>query len=296
MPSDQPANGPWTVLSTLQWTADYFKRHEIDHARAVAEVLLANVLNCERIDLYLRYDQPLHTDELAQLKLFIKRRINREPEAYIIGYKEFWSLRFKVTPEVLIPRPETECLVESVLALMGDRQGVRILELGVGSGAISVALASEKRAWRYWASDISRSTLELARHNAVHLLEKGQIHFFCGFWLDTVRAASKRFDAIIANPPYIASADMETLAPEIRQYEPHRALDGGSRGLDDLTRIIDAAPHHLLPGGYLILEMGYDQRSAVADLATQTQAYDQIVFSEDYGGHDRVAQLRKNKG
>jgi release factor glutamine methyltransferase len=296
MPSDHLPKALWTLLGALQWTTDYLKRHHIDHARAVAEVLLANVLQCERIDLYLHYDQPLHNDELAQFKTLIKRRVNREPEAYIIGRKEFWSLGFKVTPAVLIPRPETECLVETTLALLGSRDQARILELGTGSGAISVALASEKAGWHLWASDISRPAIELARHNACHLLGQERIHFFRGSWLEPVNPGATRFDAIIANPPYVATADIVSLDAEIRQFEPIGALDGGPHGLNDLARIIDGAAQYLLPGGYAILEMGYDQRAAVEGLATASGAYDQIVFGKDYSGHDRVVQLRKKIG
>lgn len=294
MPSDRSPNGSaWTVLGTLRWTKDYFKQHGIVHARAVAEVLLANVLECERIDLYLRFDKPLHEEELSRFKQQIKRRINREPEAYIIGHKEFWSLGFKVTPAVLIPRPETECLVETALAVLDGKQDARILELGTGSGAISVALASERPGWRHWASDISWPAIDVARHNARQLLDLDRIHFWVGSWLDPVKADTERFDAIISNPPYIATADMETLEPEITTYEPLNALDSGPQGLNDLAHIIDAAPNYLIPGGYVILEMGYDQRAAVQDLAEQTQAYDQIDFFKDYSGHDRVVQLKK---
>lgn len=296
MPSDQtPKSAVWTVLGILQWTADYFQDHQIEHPRAVAEVLLANVLNCERIDLYLRYDQPLHRDELAQFKKWIKRRVNREPEAYIVGYKEFWSLKFKVTSAVLIPRPETECLVETALSLLGHTAEACILELGVGSGAISVALASEKAGWHLWASDISLPAIDLARDNACQILGSDRIHFFAGAWLYAVKADTPQFDAIISNPPYIATADLDTLAPEIRQYEPINALDGGPHGLNDLAHIIDAGPSCLKPGGYLILEMGFDQREGVAELANQAKAYDQIEFVKDYSGHDRVVRLRKKR-
>ncbi len=293
MPNDRPKNGPWTVLGTLQWTTDYFKRWDIAHPRAVAEVLLAHVLDCQRIDLYLRYDQPLQSEELAQFKKLIKRRANREPEAYILGHKEFWSLRFKVSPSVLIPRPETECVVETVLMLLGTNQQVRILELGTGSGAISVALASEKKRWQCWASDVSQPAVELARRNAQRLLGRDGIHFFVGSWLDSISSAGMLFDVIIANPPYIASADIETLAPEIRQFEPRNALDGGARGMNCLSEIFENAVDHLVTGGHLILEMGHDQRPAIEALADEIDAYDEMIIHKDYSGFDRVVQVRK---
>ena len=294
MPSNRPQDGSaWTILGTLEWTADYFKQHNISQARAVAEVLLANVLSCERIDLYLRYDQPLNSNELAQYKKWIKRRVNHEPEAYIIGHKEFWSLRFDVSPAVLIPRPETECLVETTLSLIGHRQAARILELGVGSGAISVALASERSAWRYWASDNSWSAIVLARSNACRLLGEDRVQFFAGDWLESVKAGAKGFDAIIANPPYITTGGMATLDCEIREHEPLGALDGGPQGITDLARIINSASDRLLPGGYLILEMGCDQQDAVQAIAEKTNRYGKIGFTRDYSGLDRVVQLQK---
>lgn len=296
MPSEAPAGGaPWTVLGTLQWTADYFKRRHIHHPRAVAEVLLAHALHCERIDLYLHYDQPLHRDELTNFKTMIQRRVDREPEAYIIGEKEFWSLPLKVTPSVLIPRPETECLVETTLALLDAEQSARILELGTGSGAISVAIASERPGWRIWASDISWSAVEVARHNAAHLLERpDRIRFFVAPWLASLHP-SALFDTIIANPPYIATSDIDALAPEIKHYEPLKALDGGPRGIRCLTEILEQAADHLVPGGYLILEIGHDQRREVEALVGSHQAYHDLVISKDYSGLDRVAQAKKKK-
>ncbi len=294
MRNDHPKNSPWTVLGTLQWTVNYFKRRNITHPRAVAEVLLAHVLDCQRIDLYLRYDQPLQSEELAQFKKLIQRRANREPEAYIVGHKEFWSLRFKVSPAVLIPRPETECVVETVLRLLGTNQQARILELGTGSGAISVALASEKKRWQCWASDVSHPVVELARCNARRLLGRDGIHFFVGSWLDSTSSAGVQFDAIIANPPYIASADIETLAPEIRQFEPRNALDGGPNGMHCLSEIFKNAADHLVADGHLILEMGHDQRPAMEALADEIDTYDEMIIHKDYSGFDRVVQIKKS--
>lgn len=300
MPNDdQPGGPPWTVLSLLQWTAGYFKRHGVDNPRADAEILLAHGLGCERIDLYLRHDQPLNEEELARIKPLLKRRVRREPVAYIVGYKEFWSLRFEVTPAVLIPRPDTECLVENALRhLRGDGadRSDRVLELGVGSGAVTVALAHECPRHRYWVSDRSWAAIWVARANARRHRVDGRIRFFLGHWLAPLAAHRAPFDMILSNPPYVRSGDIAGLAPEIREFEPLDALDGGPEGLDALGAIISTAHSHLRPGGLLLLEAGFEQRAAVEDLARQSGAYDRIVFHKDDAGHYRVARMQKKAG
>ena len=171
MPSNNASSDPkWTIIKTLEWTADYFRHRGIAQSRAVAEILLAHILCCQRIDLYMRHDQPLNEEELARYKQAIRRRTKFEPEAYIVGQKEFWSLPLQVSPDVLIPRPETECLVESVLEKLPADDIVNALELGVGSGAISIALAHERPQWCFWASDISHHAIGIARANAMRLL------------------------------------------------------------------------------------------------------------------------------
>jgi release factor glutamine methyltransferase len=283
----------WTILKTLQWTADYLNRQGIDHSRPAAEILLAHSLNCERIDLYLRYDQPLHTDELGRFKTMIKRRIQREPDAYIIGQKEFWSLSFQVTPSVLIPRPETECLVEWALRRYPGNDPIEVLELGTGSGAISVALAHERSNWQIRASDISPEALAVARQNARRLLVRDDLDFIKGSWFEPFDGQKCIFDLIISNPPYIASNDLAALDPEVRQFEPMTALDGGADGLGCLSQIINAAADYLKPKGLLILEIGYDQRVAVEALGRRRDAYQSIRIEKDYSGLDRVALFQR---
>lgn len=307
MPNDAPirndstannASGrlPWTVLEILRWTTDYFKRHDIESPRADAEVLLAHCIECERIDLYLRFDQPLNSDELSIFKQLIKRRSQHEPIAYIIGYKEFWSLPFKVSPDVLIPRPDTECLVETALQYLTDPSigPIRdVLELGVGSGAVVVSLAHEKRDCRYWASDLSWPAMHMATVNARHNGVASNIRFFVGCWLDAIRSDAMSFDMILSNPPYIPTAEIKRLAPDIHRFEPVTALDGGADGLDKIRTILTMGHHYLKPGGCLFLEIGFDQGEAVSEIVSETDAYDQILFHRDYSGHTRVAQMRK---
>ena len=299
MPTDDRAGGsPWTVLKALQWTADYFKRYRIESFRIDAEVLLAHALNCKRLDLYLRHDQPLNEDERARFRTLIQRRIRHEPVAYIVGYKEFWSLRFQVSPAVLIPRPDTECLVEAALKNLPIGEASKssdVLDLGVGSGAITVALAHERREGRYWASDCSWSAIQVARENARCHGVADRIRFFMGRWLDPVRPACAQFDIVLSNPPYIPSGDISRLSPEIQRFEPMGALDGGADGLHHIGAIIAEAHGFLKPGGLLLIEIGFDQRDAVQSLARKWDVYEPVVFHKDYGGHDRVAQLRKKE-
>ncbi len=280
-------------MQTLQWTADYFKRHGLENGRSAAEILLAHCLHCERIDLYLRYDQPLNGDELGGFKTLIQRRIQREPDAYITGQREFWSLSFHVTPAVLIPRPETECLVEAALRRYPTNDAIEVLELGTGSGAISVALAHERPSWHIQCSDISAEALEVARQNSHRLLSTDRIDFFKGSWFEPFGDQKCFFDLIISNPPYIPSKDLAGLDPEVRQFEPAEALDGGADGLICLSQIINTAPDYLKPEGILILEIGHDQRLAVEALGYRRSAYQSVKVEKDYSGLDRVALFQR---
>ncbi len=291
-PSVEP---PWTILRTLQWTTGFFAERGIDSARTDAEILLADTLGCQRIDLYMHHDQPLLTEELSRFKKRIQRRAQREPVAYILGTKEFWSLDFHVTPDVLIPRPETEGVVEAALQLFQEDDPIRVLELGVGSGVITVSLAHERSAWQYWASDVSNSAIAVARSNArSHGLED-RIEWMVGNWFNGLAGGTgKRFDLILSNPPYVADADFNTLQPEVVQFEPRLALGGGPDGLDCIAHIIKTAPDHLKPGGWLILEIGYDQGSAVHELARNSAAYTDVFVDKDFSGLDRIARFRKS--
>ena len=286
----------WTILNILNWTTPYFESHDIDSPRICAELLLAHVLNVKRIDLYLRYDQPLLPEELAKYKKLIKRRIQREPAAYILGTKEFWSMELIVTPDVLIPRPETECLVE--LALMkleaaASDSPLCVLDLGTGSGAIVIALASQLAHHQYFASDISHAAIQIARKNAIRHGLKNHISFFVGNWLQPLKDTHQKFDMIVSNPPYISRRQMGGLQPEIVEFEPVLALDGMDTGLACVAKIIDNAHCHLKSGGNLILEIGYDQAEMVAQMLRHNGNYTPAVVKKDYSGHDRVVQVQR---
>jgi len=292
----------WTILKLLKWTTSYFKSHDIDSPRATAEILLAHILKLKRIDLYLRHDQPLISDELLQFKAFIKRRIKREPVAYIVGVKEFWSMDFAVTEDVLIPRPETECLVETSLGILPEDSNsdpnnppMRILELGTGSGAVILALASMEAKHLFFASDLSIKAVLLAKQNAKHHGLDKTVNFFCAVWFTPLMVVRHQFDMIISNPPYIPTQVVSQLQPEIYKYEPISALDGNEDGLRCLRHIINNAHVYLNRQGSLVLEIGHDQKNEVQKIAEKCGNYKNIVFTKDYSGYHRVVQMQKKE-
>jgi len=291
--TDKPS--PWTTLDLVKWTAGYFKDHQIESARSEAEILLAHSLGTRRIDLYLNYDQPLCEDELRRFKSLIKRRVDGEPVAYITGIREFWSMALAVDPSVLIPRPETECLVEAVLPFLDNHAGStkRVLEMGTGSGAIVIALAHEHPEHRYVAMDRSVAALQTARQNARTHKVNHRIHWFCGSWEAALVPDRQIFDLIVSNPPYIRSRDISGLQPEIRNYEPRGALDGSGDGLWCLRHIIQSAHRYLRTGGLIALEMGCDQAADIERIAGAVGQYGPPRIIKDYSGLDRVAVMVK---
>ncbi|VEN73733.1 Release factor glutamine methyltransferase [Candidatus Desulfarcum epimagneticum] len=295
--ADAGAETRWTILKILSWTASYFKSRNVEAPRPSAEILLAHALGIERIQLYVQYDRPLNKDELAAFRNLVKRRARFEPAAYITGEKEFWSLPFAVTCDVLIPRPETECLVEAALAFLKqdspEGRPKRVLELGAGSGAVICALASEAGEHLYFASDISPGALQIASANAKKNGLEHAIRFFASNWLGAVKKNAPPFDLIVSNPPYIRAGEIAGLASEIRLHEPRLSLDGSADGLLCLRAIVETAAEFLKPGGMLALETGFDQKNDVLDLARSCGAYENMVCSNDYSGLHRVACMAR---
>ena len=288
-------NNPWTILRLLNWAASYFKSHDIDNPRSTAEILLSHALHLQRIDLYLQYDRPLNRDELSAFKQLAQRRRKREPVAYILGNKEFWSLPLAVTQDVLIPRPDTECLVETALGVLDQEpfgSSLRVLDLGTGSGAIILSIASQCQGPAYFASDISEKATLLAKANAA---ENGltHVHFFTGDWMAPLRTSARPFDLIVSNPPYIPSGEIPNLQAEIYRYEPLAALDAGADGLVCLRYLVQNVWPYLKPGGHLIMEIGYNQKNAVIAMADIDGHYEAISVRKDYGGNDRVICMRR---
>jgi release factor glutamine methyltransferase len=285
----------WTVLSVLQWTAEYFGRKDIEQPRASAEILLAHVLSMERIQLYLNFDRPLSPLELASYREVIRRRAAHEPTQYITGKQEFWSLELEVTPAVLIPRPETELLVEKTLDLVRN-SAKRVLDLGTGSGAIAIALAHECPALDVIASDQSCAALQVARRNAMRhrLLER--IALVATDLLQGFSSLSAPFDVIVSNPPYIGEKEFPFLALEIIEYEPNTALLAGPQGLAAIRRILREAPAYLKSQGSLLLEIGAGHAELLREELKNDPYFDLCEFHRDYSGILRVLHVRKVLG
>ena len=284
---------PWTIKKLLTWSEDYFEGHGIDSPRLTAEILLAHVLGMRRLDLYLQHDRPLDPPELAEFKALIQRRRNREPVAYITGRRGFFNDTFRVGKGVLVPRPDTETLVETAIEILSakDSGPKRVLEMGVGSGAIIVSVASACPGHTFFGCDISPAALAMAQENA-HNLTQTPVHFFQGSWLDAV-GKDGQFDLILSNPPYIPRSDIQQLEPEVRDHEPLLALDGGPDGLDAFRAILVRAGDHLVSGGQMLLEMGFDQRDGLTALAGRYPWVRNLKFKKDLAGHNRLAILKK---
>ena len=255
---------PWTTLKLLDWTQGYFAQKGVDAPRLTAELLLAHALGCDRVRLYLDFDKPLGEAELAAYRELVRRRADREPTAYLVGRKEFYGRPFRVDARVLIPRPETEVVLEAALATLPA--GGQALDLCTGSGALGVTLALERPGAQVTATDVSAEALEVARDNAARLGAAGMT-FLGGDLYDRV-APGRRFDVIVSNPPYVPRGELDTLAPEVRR-EPLLALDGGDDGLAISRRIAAGAPARLRPGGALVLEMHESHLDALPSICLE---------------------------
>jgi release factor glutamine methyltransferase len=288
----------WTIKELLKVTTDYLEKKEIESPRLSAEILLAHQLEVDRVKLYLRFDQPLHDEEVTGYRSLIKRRLSREPIQYITGVQEFWSMDFTVGPQVMVPRPETELLVEHALALCRQKRSTegscgRILDLGTGCGAIAVAIARELEGVAVWASDVSQDALDMARRNAIRHGVEGRIEFVLSDLWQNLSNQELTFDVIVSNPPYIKSEAMDSLPPEVRDYEPRHALDGGEEGMRYIRDIIQEAPRHLNPGGWILLEMDPDQTNEALGLIEANNSYFQMLRLKDYSHNHRVVMAQK---
>ena len=253
-----------------------------------AELLFSEVLGCDRIDLYLDKAKLVDKDKLRLISSVLKRRIKGEPIQHILGKIEFMGLEFKVNPDVLIPRPETEILVGTALKYINKEKGTRILDLGTGSGCIAVSLYKNSVDSAIDASDVSNKALEVAGENAC--LNNAKINFIQSDLFNAL--GYKEYDMIISNPPYIVSAEIRKLQPELR-FEPVLALDGGTDGLDFYRRIILGAPGYLKNGGWLILEIGFGQKSAIEKIFLDSGKFEITGVIKDYNNIARVIIARK---
>ena len=278
----------WTVKRLLLWTTDYFTKHDIPNPRLDAEVLLSHLLKKSRLQLYLDFDMPVFQEHLTPFRELITKRIARTPVSYLTNRKEFLSLDFYVDERVLIPRPETEHLVETVLNKdSADAPSKRVLDLGTGSGVIAISLAVQRPEWDIVATDISEDALAVAAKNAEMHECPAQVCFLNGDLFEPVGA--QKFDWILCNPPYVKSTEQETLSADVRVHEPDIALFAGADGLAVIRRLIAEAPDSLAPNGKLIFEIGDTQAAEVCALLDEAQsAYRTYHLLKDYAQKERI--------
>jgi release factor glutamine methyltransferase len=293
-----PDTATWTVRRLLEWTTGFFMRKEVDAPRLSAELLLAHVLTVPRIKLYTDYERVLGDAQLTAFRALVQRASEHEPIAYLTGRAHFFNLEFDVAPGVLIPRPDTETLVENVVQLARNAPGFeapRVLDLCTGSGCIAAAIAHRLKNAVVLAIDLSEKAVAIAKTNVQRLgladrvaVEQGDLFEPLSRIVDP-----QPFNLIVANPPYIPSAGIDKLDRNVREYEPLEALDGGADGLSIHRRILADAAERLVPGGRIYLEIGYDQGPAARHLAAGIAAFDDVRLLKDYAGHDRVLTAQR---
>ncbi len=304
------ADPPWTVERLLTWTREYFERRGVESPRLCAEILLANALGCERLRLFTQYEQTPAPEKLEQFRSAVKSAASGQPIAYIVGRKDFYSLTFDVSPAVLIPRPETELLVERTIALVRGgavAADARLLDLGTGSGCIAIALAKNLPQLRVCASDVSADALEIARKNAARHALAERIEFRLGDLLQpwnspsesaassTVADGRPAFEIIVSNPPYLATDRPQEVAANVRDFEPHLALFGGSDGLGVIRRLATDARSLLTPTGHMLFEIAAGQAEAARSVL-RSAGWESIQTYKDHLGHERVLHVRAAAG
>jgi len=281
----------WTIGKVLEWATSDFRARGLPNPRLDADVLLAFALGETRVKLVIDRDRPLDAEDLARFRELVKRRRSHEPVAYLVGAREFYGRSFRVDSRVLVPRPDTEALVDASLARTAHvSMSLRALDLCTGSGCVGITLARERPTSRVHATDTSEPALALARENALRLGAYNVSFALADLFaaLDPVRS---RFDLVVANPPYIPSAEIEGLAPDVRDHEPRAAIDGGHDGFDLIRKIVEDAPRFLRPDGTLALEVGAGQARETARLLS-TRGFGAVAATRDYAGIERVVAGR----
>ena len=264
-----------TIREIKMRTEAFFREKGVPNAKLDTDILIAHSLGIKRLDIYLDLDRPLNEAQLTILRPLVKRRASREPLQYIIGKTEFYGITLKVDPRALIPRHETEELIELIVERL-ETPPARILDLGTGSGAIALALASKYSDAEVTATDQSDEAITLAKENALALNLSSRVTFIKGNWFEPLDEGA-RFDLIVSNPPYLTEAEMQTAEPEVIDHEPHNALASGQEGLDDLGLLFKSVPRHLAEGGLLALETGIGQADAIKAMALEVSLHGQSV-------------------
>ncbi|MBI5524407.1 MAG: peptide chain release factor N(5)-glutamine methyltransferase [Desulfarculus sp.] len=278
----------WTIGKLIPWAAQYLAKYQVAAPRLSGELMLAQVLGCTRVDLYLRHEQPLTPDELAGFKALLLRRRSQEPLAYILGRREFYGLDLLVGPGVLVPRPESEHLVEEALKRLEHQESPRLLDLCTGSGAVALACLSGHPGLKAVGVDISPQALDFARRNAARLGLEGRAQWLLGDLWEPLAAAGGFFEVITANPPYVRDGEWAGLSPEVKDFEPRQALVAGPDGLEVIEQILVGARAFLRANGWLFLEMGQGQAAGAMKLARGVGIYQRLSTVKDLAGIERV--------
>jgi len=286
----------WTIQKLLNWTTEYLTNKGVDSPRLSAELLLSHALGLKRIDLYTQFDQQVPQQQLDMLHGLVKRAGLHEPVAYLIGKTEFYSLELDITADCLIPRPETELLVQRAIEFLRSRSGVQyVCDLCTGSGCIAVAIAKNCPEANVTATDISSAALKVAARNVEKHRLTEHVRLLCGDLFEPIikQLDVNQFDLIVCNPPYVSTAEYEKLDKNVKDYEPVSALLAGADGMDVYRRIIKKVDEFLKPGAALMLEIGYAQGPAVKELFEQTDAFVEIKLEKDFQNNDRIVIARK---
>jgi release factor glutamine methyltransferase len=281
-----------TVLEAINKSVDFLSKKQIESPRINAELFLASILDCKRLDLYIMYDRPLSEEELNQYREYLKRRSTFEPLQYIIGKVEFYGIQLKITPDVLIPRPETEILVDTVINIFRKNDSVKILDIGSGSGNISIALAANLPNVVLTGIDISKKSISVANENSELLKLNHRISFFQEDIFDFNIEKYAGYDVVISNPPYVSKTDYLELQTEIKDFEPDFAVTDFSDGYTFYKRIIDISKKILKPGGKIFFEIAKGQSEIIKDFLIQ-DAYKNVFIVKDYQGIERVISGEK---
>lgn len=279
-----------TIREAIARTTPYLEQKGCASPRLDAELLLAEILETDRLHLYLDMERPLNAEERNEYREFVRRRAAHEPVAYILGYKEFYGLPFHVSRHTLIPRPETEFVVESAIAYAKEMETPSILDIGTGSGAIAIALARELENARIVATDTSLEALEVARENAAQLGVAPRIEFVHGDLFADLRGP---FDLIVSNPPYVPESDREEMQSDVLDYEPQQALFAGVDGLDIIRKLIATTPDYLADHGNFIFEFGFGQSEAIQGLIRSSKNLNLVKVVNDLRGIPRVVVVEK---
>ena len=285
------------ILEIISLTEEYFAKKGVESARVDAEILMGHILQCKRFELYMRHDQPLKAHELDSYRELAKKRASGVPVQHLTGEQDFYALKLQVSEKTLIPRPETEILVESIFNTIAKEKNpanLKVLELGTGTGAISIALANGWPNAEIWAVDLSLDALDVARGNVNYHGLSERIHLLHGDLFEPVENDGLEFDLIVSNPPYIPSAEISTLSTEVKDHEPHLALNGGNDGLDIIRKIVNQSAKYLKNNSWVFLEIGDGQGESTLEILNSAEIFDNSQILPDLSGRERIASAKRS--